>query len=242
MELGQLLQNLLGNSGGAKSAAPDALPVRVLNDLTRVVNAESAKVLMGVLQQSVQQQVGQQLSRLPIMAVKVTVQPANAAKQQPPQVLLQLTVQGKNVVVPVAITRTQQQQIQQLQQQAPQQPMLVIAKSVSKPAAQESKPQLNLQLVSLKAPKQPVEIKLPLAQLPRPAADALLQSVTQQRLPQQTPTQQSGTQVPLLTPRAAQTAAAAEGTLPTASATPKTAAPPPTTPGVLLKQASQTTP
>ncbi|WP_290652610.1 flagellar hook-length control protein FliK [Idiomarina sp.] len=275
MELGQLLQNLLGNSGGAKSAAPDALPVRVLNDLTRVVNAESAKVLMGVLQragggtgnvagsataaqtpaaqgqaggllqQSVQQQVGQQLSRLPIMAVKVTVQPANAAKQQPPQVLLQLTVQGKNVVVPVAITRTQQQQIQELQQQAPQQPMLVIAKSVSKPAAQESKPQLNLQLVSLKAPKQPVEIKLPLAQLPRPAADALLQSVAQQRLPQQTPTQQSGTQVPLLTPRAAQTAAAAEGTLPTASATPKTAAPtapPPATPGVLLKQASQTTP
>ena len=232
MELGQLLQNLLGNSGGAKSAAPDALPVRVLNDLTRVVNAESAKVLMGGLQQSVQQQVGQQLSRLPIMAVKVTVQPANAAKQQPPQVLLQLTVQGKNVVVPVAITRTQQQQIQQLQQQAPQQPMLVIAKSVSKPAAQESKPQLNLQLVSLKAPKQPVEIKLPLAQLPRPAADALLQSVTQQRSPQQ----------PLLTPRAAQTAAAAEGTLPTASATPKTAAPPPATPGVLLKQASQTTP
>ncbi|MBT41255.1 MAG: flagellar hook-length control protein FliK [Idiomarina sp.] len=245
MELGQLLQNLLGNSGGAKSAAPDALPVRVLNDLTRVVNAESAKVLMGVLQQSVQQQVGQQLSRLPIMAVKVTVQPANAAKQQPPQVLLQLTVQGKNVVVPVAITRTQQQQIQQLQQQAPQQPMLVIAKSVSKPAAQESKPQLNLQLVSLKAPKQPVEIKLPLAQLPRPAADALLQSVTQQRLPQQTPTQQSGTQAPLISPRAAQTAAAAEGTLPTASATPKTAAPtapPPATPGVLLKQASQTTP
>ncbi|TDP31285.1 hypothetical protein DEU29_11356 [Idiomarina aquatica] len=232
MELGQLLQNLLGNSGGAKSATADALPVRVLNDLTRVVNAESAKVLMGVLQQSVQQQVGQQLSRLPIMAVKVTVQPANAAKQQPPQVLLQLTVQGKNVVVPVAITRTQQQQIQQLQQQAPQQPMLVIAKSVSKPAAQESKPQLNLQLVSLKAPKQPVEIKLPLAQLPRPAADALLQSVTQQRSPQQ----------PLLTPRAAQTAVAAEGTLPTASATPKTAAPPPTTPGVLLKQASQTTP
>lgn len=240
MELGQLLQNLLGNSGGAKSAAPDALPVRVLNDLTRVVNAESAKVLMGVLQQSASQQstmqqVGQQLSRLPIMAVKVTVQPANAAKQQPPQVLLQLTVQGKNVVVPVAITRAQQQQIQQLQQQAPQQPMLVIAKSVSKPAAQESKPQLNLQLVSLKAPKQPVEIKLPLAQLPRPAADALLQSVTQQRSPQQ----------PLLTPRAAQTAAAAEGTLPTASATPKTAAPtapPPATPGVLLKQASQTTP
>ena len=240
MELGQLLQNLLGNSGGAKSAAPDALPVRVLNDLTRVVNAESAKVLMGVLQQSASQQstmqqVGQQLSRLPIMAVKVTVQPANAAKQQPPQVLLQLTVQGKNVVVPVAITRAQQQQIQQLQQQAPQQPMLVIAKSVSKPAAQESKPQLNLQLVSLKAPKQPVEIKLPLAQLPRPAADALLQSVTQQRSPQQ----------PLLTPRAAQTAAAAEGTLPTASATPKTAAPtapPPTTPGVLLKQANQTTP
>ena len=250
MELGQLLQNLLGNSGGAKSAAPDALPVRVLNDLTRVVNAESAKVLMGVLQQSASQQstmqqVGQQLSRLPIMAVKVTVQPANAAKQQPPQVLLQLTVQGKNVVVPVAITRTQQQQIQQLQQQAPQQPMLVIAKSVSKPAAQESKPQLNLQLVSLKAPKQPVEIKLPLAQLPRPAADALLQSVTQQRLPQQTPTQQSGTQAPLISPRAAQTAAAAEGTLPTASATPKTAAPtapPPATPGVLLKQASQTTP
>ena len=250
MELGQLLQNLLGNSGGAKSAAPDALPVRVLNDLTRVVNAESAKVLIGVLQQSASQQstmqqVGQQLSRLPIMAVKVTVQPANAAKQQPPQVLLQLTVQGKNVVVPVAITRTQQQQIQQLQQQAPQQPMLVIAKSVSKPAAQESKPQLNLQLVSLKAPKQPVEIKLPLAQLPRPAADALLQSVTQQRLPQQTPTQQSGTQAPLISPRAAQTAAAAEGTLPTASATPKTAAPtapPPATPGVLLKQASQTTP
>ena len=233
MELGQLLQNLLGNSGGAKSAAPDALPVRVLNDLTQVVNAESAKVLMGVLQQSASQQstmqqVGQQLSRLPIMAVKVTVQPANAAKQQPPQVLLQLTVQGKNVVVPVAITRAQQQQIQQLQQQAPQQPMLVIAKSVSKPAAQESKPQLNLQLVSLKAPKQPVDIKLPLAQLPRPAADALLQSVTQQRSPQQ----------PLLTPRAAQTAAAAEGTLPTAAPT----APPPATPGVLLKQASQTTP
>ena len=98
--------------------------------------------------------------------------------------------------------------------------------------------------MSLKAPKQPVEIKLPLAQLPRPAADALLQSVAQQRMPQQAPNQQLGTQASLLTPRAAP-AGAPEGTRPTASAQPKTAAPmpqPPTAPGLMLKQASQITP
>lgn len=230
MQLNQLLQNLLGNSGGSRSAGADALPVRVLNDLTRVVNAESAKVLLSALQRATGTTGTTALAQLPIVSAKVTVPTASGTSSQPTQVRLTVDVQGKNVVLPVPVTRAQQQQIQQLQQQAPQQPLLLIAKSVSRPAA--SQPQLNLQLVSLKAPKQPVDIKLPLAQLPKVAAEALLQSVVQQRRPQS----------PLLTQRNMQTAALSEAgrppTWPTGPNQPATAAPP----GMLLKQASQLTP
>lgn len=259
MELNQLLQNLLNTSGKADT---QALPTGVLKQLTRVVDADAAKVLMQVLQRAAGNAPVTQMpastttadvptaARLPVLPVTITLTPANAALQRPPQVLLNLDLNGKTLTLPIAIDRPQQQQLQQLPPANQNQPLLLLVKAVlptargattsqssaqpvvqnplptTPPAAtgagaqpsSQSQALLQVQLVSPKAPQQPVTLSLPLTQLPRPVAAALLNTATSVTSPSSPPTVATAAPAP----------------------TPVSQAPAPQ--GLMLKQASQITP
>lgn len=232
MELNQQLHALLKQAADGRPTNGGTMPAQVLNDLTRVINAEAAKILMNVLQQRASADALPTTARavpvqLPVIAVQVNLQATTqAASQQVPQLVLQLNLAGKLVTFELPVTPVQQQQIQQLQRQAPNQPLLLIAKSVTPAPAQATRaapearpaPQLNIQLVSPQTPKQVVDIKLPVSQLRQPVAQALVNSVSAKPAP-----------TPLTSTSAA---------LPTAAAS----HPPAVGSGLLLKQANQITP
>ena len=235
MELNQLLQTLVKNAGNPAGSGENitrSIPARVLTDLTRLVDADSAKTMLQLLQRAAGNSPAAPYTpapaRLPVIAVQISLQPATAATQKPAQLTLQLvlpaangmtTAAGKDSSITIPLTRGQQQQIQQLQQQAANQPLVVVAKSVT-PAIRgdtNATAQLNLQLVNPQQPKQTVNLQTPVAQLPKPIAQALVSNLT--------------------------TAGAAMATV--ASNIPKPTSLIPadtTTPGVMLKQANQLTP
>ena len=257
MELNQLLQNLLNTSGKADT---QALPTGVLKQLTRVVDADAAKVLMQVLQRAAGNAPVTQMptptadvptaARLPVLPVTITLTPANAALQRPPQVLLNLDLNGKTLTLPIAIDRPQQRQLQQLPPANQNQPLLLLVKAVlpaargattGQPSAQpvvqnplsttppaatgagaqppsQSQALLQVQLVSPKAPQQPVTLSLPLTQLPRPVAAALLNTATSVTSPSSSPTAATAPPAPAPISQA------------------------PAQQGLMLKQASQITP
>ncbi|RUO77069.1 flagellar hook-length control protein FliK [Idiomarina seosinensis] len=207
MELNQLLQQLLAQTGGKPGAGSNA----PLTDLSKVVNAESAKTLMQVLTRaaglpasSVQQAPPAQLPTLP---VQLSITPAKPATQTPAQLTLTV-VPPKAPTATAAKTNTQpvsiqipvtKQQLSQLQTLLPatsgpttispkttQQPMVLVVQPSPKQSPQQS---ITLQLINPKAPQKPVTIELPTSQLSKPLAQAAIASTKPTVPPLATPTE-----------------------------------------------------
>ncbi|MGM0526401.1 MAG: flagellar hook-length control protein FliK [Pseudomonadota bacterium] len=231
MELNQLLQQLLAQTGGKPGSGSNAL----LTDLSKVVDAETAKTLMQVLTRAagLPATTAQQAppAQLPTLPVQLNLTPAKPATQTSAQLTLTVLpsqtstaspakTDTRAVSVQIPVTRQQVSQLQTLLPatpgpKTPQQPTILVVQPSPKQSLQQS---ITLQLVNPKAPQKPVTIELPTSQLSKPLAQAIVASTKPTVPPVTTPTKTI--QRP----------------------TPPQASPQPITAGVIQKQAQQITP
>lgn len=176
MELNQLLQSLLSPSGAASSRGSEKL----LAQLTRAVDSQQTQKLLQLLKPLLPQTPNSASTRLPLLPVSAKLQPP-PQPGQPPQLRLQPT-DNKLPSVQLPLTKSQLATVKsQLPKQANQQLVMLVKPGTTATPA----PKLELQLVTInnsntsKAQSLPsTRLEMPVQQLPKPIARALVSQLT----------------------------------------------------------------